>query len=212
MRNPLLFLVITFTALTLVGSAQIGHAALSDAQIQEAIEQTLSIRHPKDTPQWWKSLGPSTPQVIVSMYQNDQSIYHRIRLLEALAWFPENTQSIELLKKEAGANSNSSLRETAIRSLGRSQGIKAHGFLEKSLQNKNPRVRAAAGEALSEISSASSSRILHQFLSQEKQGWVVKQIQTHRAAIKIKRDESSSGNQLRTGSVNSTQVKSIRHF
>lgn len=188
-----LLLVIIFMSVSNLSGLKSSWATLTPGEIQDAIEQELSLRHPDHNGQWWRDLGPAASDVILSMYQNQNLLfYHRIRLLEALAWFPENKQAVELLKQEATSKTNLTLQETAIRALGRSQGVKVSEFLSQGFNSKFPRIRAASGEALSEIAHPEAEKLLTRFLSDEKQTWVVKRIHSHQRRRGLSTSESLS--------------------
>jgi hypothetical protein len=176
MFSPLLVAILLSTAFA---------EQTTDEGLEQSILVILKARHPKNQGDWWRGLGPRAPSVMMSLYQSSGSIYHRIRLIEALRWFTSPEVS-DFLKHEAERNPNPVIQETAIRSLGVSQGLKEKDFLEKSLQNKNPRTRAAAAQALSALTedgsmkqktSSSTARIPQSQTSQD----------TNKKAIRIDR-------------------------
>src|SRR5436305_8117694 len=109
-------------SLLLLMALPAGADSSTDA-IQHQIESVLAQRHPTDTPEWWRSLGPPAPAVIISMYQNTSHIYHRLRLLGALAWF-DDPVAVDFLKKQAESSGDDVVVSAAIKSVGISQGAK----------------------------------------------------------------------------------------
>src|SRR5947209_2862765 len=63
--------------------------AMTDTEIQNAVNGVIAQRHPTDTADWWRSLGAGAPHVIISMYESTTHIYHRLRLLQGLGWFDD---------------------------------------------------------------------------------------------------------------------------
>ena len=166
-------------------TATTSFAVMNEAEVREAIKQVLKVRHPVDGQDWWLSLGPSAPQAILSLYEEDRNVYHQIRLLGALAWFPDHLQAVALLKREAKNAPNPSVQEAAIRALGQSQGLKEQSFISNLTEHTSPRIRIAAGEALSDINHPEAADEVEKFLSQEKEEWVVRKIRTYQSSRNI---------------------------
>ena len=117
--------------------------ALTDLEIRNEIQGVLKIRHPSESAIWWKSLGPHAPNVIISLYQESQNIYHRVRLIDALSWY-DDPGAIEFLKNEAETQKNHVIQAAAVRAIGTSQGVKEREYLSDSLQNESLQVRKEA--------------------------------------------------------------------
>lgn len=159
------------------------HAARSAAEIRSAIEATLAQRHPTDTPEWWKGLGPEAVPVIIAMAQSTKTAYHRVRLVEALRNF-DDPAALAYLKQEAENPSKEGgqeiVRNTAIKSVAQSQGAKETDFLSKFLAHAAPQTRLDAAVSLKEIAEGSPearAKIeprLKEFESKEKTEWVLK--------------------------------------
>lgn len=174
--------------------------ALSDTEIEEQIHQILIQRHPMDTPEMWKSFGPTTPKVIRSMLEKTPSAYHRIRLTEALAWFPEDIASVTYLKDQADRTDNSTLRTAALRSLGRSQGSKELDTIAKYLNHEDPQTRYQAAASLKRMNDVKAAALLEKYQKEEKAGWIL---------AKLKGDLPQAGDLKPMRPVTSTTSKSV---
>lgn len=151
-------------------------AAMSDSEIEEAIQTTLDMRHPKDTGEWWKSLGPSAPKVIIAIYGKTSSTYRRLRLVGALAWFKDDPMAAEFLKTQARETSDDVIRNGAIQSLAIADGTKELDFIAGYLTHSDPQTRLAAAQALRDMNDPRASERVEKFLREEKLPWVVSRL------------------------------------
>lgn len=139
--------------------------------LQNQIQSVIQERHPTDTPDWWKGLGPQAPAVIMSMYQSSSHIYQRIRLVEGLGWFDDSTAT-QFLKEQAQNATDDVIRNASITSIAISQGAKEEDFIANFLQSDDPETRYTAASALKRIGDARSRELLTGYLSTEKLAWL----------------------------------------
>lgn len=153
---------------------QLDAASRSEPEIEEAIRNQLVQRHPNDTPEWWRALGPAAPRVIMRMADASTDIYHRTRLIGALAWFGESAEVAEFLKKQAQETEDTVIRNSALNSLGLSQGAAGVPVLESYLGDGNAQTRLAAARALQRIAKEDRAAkiALDEYLAREKVPWV----------------------------------------
>lgn len=161
------------TVLSCLGAILLNQNAMAktNAEIQEMIQEVLMDRHPADGPDWWRSLGSNAPVVIISMYESSSHTYQRIRLLQGLGWF--NTSEVgDFLKRQADHATDDVIRNTAIRSVGYSQGVQEIEFIAKFLENSDPQTRYTAAETLNRMNDPKAKQIVELYLSREKLGWI----------------------------------------
>src|SRR5690606_22072854 len=104
----------------------------------QRIRQVLMERHPTDGRDWWRALGPETPDVILSLYPETRNVNHRVRLVQALTWFPEHDGAARFLKEQAEAKANNPvLRRAAVKSVAISRGEREVEFLSKFLKEED---------------------------------------------------------------------------
>ena len=118
--------------------------------LEAKIRQELKTRHPENGAAWWKALGPLASVVILKLYKESDHTYEKLRLLEALSWFDDEAGT-ELLKATADRSQNGTFRNTALRSLARSQGVKEAEYIAGYMEHADPRTRLAAAKALKSI-------------------------------------------------------------
>jgi len=152
--------------------------AWTDGEIRESIEAILKVRHPNETRDWWRSLGAGTPRILISMFKAESSIYHQIRLVDAMAWF-DDPAVVEFLKDQAAHHENESVRRAAIRSVGLSQGVKEKAFLKQSLESSDPHARLVAAKLLRDFKNPAADQIVNEHLKTEKANWVSTGIRQH---------------------------------
>src|SRR4051812_42313460 len=126
--------LILFSVLSIFAGSITPAWALSESEIRSSIQSILKIRHPNESGEWWRALGPETPRIIVALYNEDGNIYHRIRLLDALAWFDDSTAT-QLLKQESQNEANQVIQSAALQSLATSQGGQEQEFLSKAMNS-----------------------------------------------------------------------------
>lgn len=152
-------------------SPMLGAFAKTDAEIEEMIQEALMERHPQDTPDWWRGLGPRAPQVIIGLYEHSTHTYQRLRLLQGLGWF-DSPEVSDFLKRQAEHAADDVIRTTAIRSVGYSQGVKEADFIAKFLENSDPQMRYAAAETLRQMKDVRALELVEQYLKREKLAWI----------------------------------------
>ncbi len=176
-RRPLIArlagLALVVSVLTAVPYAA---GARTDREIEQAISQLLVERHPNDTPDWWRGLGPQAPRVIIAMAERADDLYQRVRLVAALAHFPENARAVEYLREQAESTPEPVLREKAVRAIGISQGPKELDFLGKFLAHPDPQTRLAAAEALRGMDDAAAEARLEEYLKTEKAPFIAQRV------------------------------------
>ena len=149
--------------------------ARSEEEIRTAIEETLLQRHPTDTLEWWRTLGPMAPKVIISVYESKSHIAHRIKLLQGLSAF-DTSESVEFLKKQAQAASDDVIRTTSVKGVGVAAGARESEFLSKYLHHEDPQTRLTAAQALAAAAAQGDARarsMLEQFRREEKNSMVL---------------------------------------
>jgi len=153
--------------------------ALSESEIRSSIQGILKIRHPSETAEWWRALGPAAPAVIVSMYSSETNIYRRIRLLDALGWF-DDSQGTQLLKREAQNSANHVIQNAALQALATSQGAREQEFFSKVMDNDAPEARVAVGKGLISSRDTQAHLLAEEMMKKEKESWVTAKLQAHR--------------------------------
>ena len=146
-------------------------AAQTAASLKSKI--TDAIQDPNRAPraEFWRSLGKNAPKAILEIYRSDKNIHHRVRLLEAMGNFDAPAITAEL-KRETEDKSNSVVRNTAIRSLAQSQGMKEGAVLRTFLTHPDPQTRLQTAQALRRINDPTAQKAVDEFLAQEKTPWV----------------------------------------
>jgi hypothetical protein len=153
--------------------------ASSDEEIRNAIQVILKSRHPTENGEWWSSLGPNAPKIIMDLYSTDKSIYHKVRLMDALAWF-DDAAAANFMKKEGQNQTNQVLKNSAINSLIRAQGLKEKDFISKVLKDRNPHTRETAAMALIDLEDPKAGALVESYLKKEKVPWIASKIHYHR--------------------------------
>lgn len=183
--------------LALAAAAQLGLGAVSgpaagaaysrtEAELEEAVRETLMSRHPDDTPEWWRGLGPAAPKVLMRMYEGESSVYHRMRLIEGLSAFVDDASAVGFIKEQADRTSEDVIRNNAIRMIGLTHYPKAGGgggagsagsdeedWLSHHLSHPDPHTRVAAATALRRAGSRAALAKVDRFMAEEKLPWVV---------------------------------------
>jgi hypothetical protein len=146
-----------------------------DTKLRAEIRQAVRGRHAEESADWWKERGPTAPRVITSLYTAETNTHTKLRLLGALSYF-DDAETVGFLKKEAKETTNSVVRQTAIRALVQSQGMKESEFVTGFLQNPDPRTRLATAEALQRLGDAGAQQTVDNYLKTEKETWVVERV------------------------------------
>ena len=167
----------------------------TDAELEKTISEALSVRHPTEGPDWWRSLGPTAPGVIIRMYEASDQIYQRLRLLEALAWF-DDSASVEFLKLQADRTAYDVLRNAAIRSVGIARGAKEEEFVSQFLKHPDPQTRIAAAETLKRMNDSRADKVLETYLGDEKTPWITARLKGEAVLPKRLKITSSSDDRL----------------
>ncbi|OFZ53354.1 MAG: hypothetical protein A2428_10350 [Bdellovibrionales bacterium RIFOXYC1_FULL_54_43] len=172
-----------------------GAWSATDAELEKTISEALSVRHPTEGADWWRSLGPNAPRVIIRMYEASDQIYQRLRLLEALAWFDDST-SVEFLKLQAERTADDVLRNAAIRSVGIARGANEEEFVSKFLKHPEPQTRLAAAETLKRMNDSRADKILEKYLNEEKTPWITARLKGEAVVQRRLKITSSSDDRL----------------
>ncbi len=171
----LMFNKLIFAAVVLCFSLNPTGEAYSktDFEIDEEIQNVVSQRHPKDTPEWWRGLGPTAPRVMIALYEKSDQTYVRLRLVEGLAYFSEDSKAVEFLKQQADLTSDDVIRNSAIRSVGISQGAKEIDFVSKYLHHTDAQTRLMAAQTIQGINDPQVKTLLEQYKKEEKAKWII---------------------------------------
>lgn len=151
--------------------------ALSDTEIDNAIQTELMNRHPSDKGEFWTDLGPTAPDNIIQKYLKSDNPYHKTRLLAGLGFFPENSKATEFLKEQAEETKDSVIRNTAIRSIAHSQGVNEFDFLSRFLKSEDPQTRLATAQALQKMNDPRAKALVDTFMQAEGNSWIKDQLQ-----------------------------------
>lgn len=141
--------------------------AWNDEELKNIIQNTIQMRHPRESGSWWRSLGPRAPKVIIQMYQGEGNIYYKLRLMDALAWFDDEDASF-LIKKEIKNQTNQVIKNSAIFSLIQSQGLRERGLITQLLEGRNPHNRVVALRALKSLKNNAVQEFIKPYLVEEK--------------------------------------------
>ncbi|MBY0469593.1 HEAT repeat domain-containing protein [bacterium] len=170
-RGHFILLVLVFTSiLTLTMDSGFSK---TPQEIQQEISTVLMMRHSPAQADWWLRLGPGTSSVILSMYQSTTDAYRRVRLLEGLAWFSDDAEAVRFLKQQADGSDNTTVRNSAIKAVGQSQGVKEADFISKFLKSEDGQTRVAAARALMAMDDAGAQKLVDDYQKTEKQAWVL---------------------------------------
>ncbi len=189
-KNLYVHLIISLLLLFFSSAFASDSNSRSDGILEESILEVIRMRNSKESPEWWRSLGPAAPKAILSLYRKTNSTYIKIRLLEALRWFDDSTAT-DLMKNEFEQNRNELIRAAAIRAIGMSQGMKEAQLIERALKNSSGRLRVAAAQGLLGTTDSEAHQMVDRFLLGEKQEWVVRKVLQRRNVLKGTEDENS---------------------
>ena len=148
--------------------------ARADA-LEDSIQGALMSRHPTDTRDWWRGLGESGPVTakIIEISQADGNTYHRLRLIEALGWFPESAAAVDFIKQQGQTTPDDVIRNAAVKTVGISQGAREEEFIAKYLAHPDPHTREVAAEALRRVGTPRAKERVERFLKEVKTPWLV---------------------------------------
>ncbi len=146
--------------------------ALNETEIRDAVESAIRMNHPHENGNWWKSLGPKTPDILISLYRADATLYEKIRLIDGMAWF-DTPEVVAFLKSEYESNSNDVIKTAAVRSIVISQGMKEETFINKALLSADPRMRMGIGKILSASWDPKARKRVERMIANEKTDWVL---------------------------------------
>ncbi|OFZ00828.1 MAG: hypothetical protein A2070_03850 [Bdellovibrionales bacterium GWC1_52_8] len=150
------------------------------AGVRQQIEMVIRMRHPTDTRDWWLALGPQAPGVIIQMVEAPEyreNTLHKMRLLQGLSWFAQDSTALDFLKQQAQTTNEELVRQSVIEAVGITQGPKEAEFISKFLLSTDPQTRLAAAEALKRMKDPRASRLLEAHIPNEKMPWVLDRIQ-----------------------------------
>jgi hypothetical protein len=147
-------------------------AAHSELDLENRITQLISDPQARMSPEDWKSLGPHAAATLLSLYQRDTNTFHRIRLLEALAWVEPDLEATAFMKEQAQLAKNDLLRSAALESLAISRGDEEEAFLSGFLRDEDPQIRFSAAHALGHLPGAMARSRLEHYLKEEKLPWI----------------------------------------
>src|SRR5580765_4933651 len=116
-------ILLVFATLPIASHAEGSSEPLDETQVRSKVAEALQGRHTDQSADWWHGLGSGAPRVIASMYESEPRTHRKLRLLGALGYY-DDAGGVALLKREAQTTKNSVVRQTAIRALTQSQGMK----------------------------------------------------------------------------------------
>lgn len=157
-------------------SIDVSQAQTNESEIQEKVEAVLSSRHPSETDFWWRSLGPSAPQILIKMYQEKTSTYHKMRLIDGLRAFKDHPDAVQFLLKELGEQKQSAIRKNLIESVIAQNSPGALQAVEPFLSDEDPQVRFVTARALKRLNTSEAKSMLSLYQQNEKQSWIVKRL------------------------------------
>lgn len=147
-----------------------------ERKLRDTIEQAIVSQGKRNNARWWKELGSNAPSVIIKMYNESASRLEKIRLIEALGHY-DLPNGVNFLKGEVARTKNNVIRQVAIRSLSRSQGIKEIEFYLSLLSHHDPHTRLEAALSLKRTNDPNALMELRHFTSNEKTEWLVKRLE-----------------------------------
>jgi hypothetical protein len=147
--------------------------AMTDGEIEEAIQNTIAQRHPKDDASFWRGLGPSAPRIMISMYERAGSLYQRLRLVEALGYFGDAPVAMEFARRQAENAREDVVRNGAIKAVGAGQGAAAVEFVSRYLGHEDAQTRLTAAQTLRKIDDPQARARVDRFMKEEKAAWLV---------------------------------------
>ena len=148
--------------------------ALTDGEVRESIQTVLSTRHPQENADYWRSLGPNAPDVIIALYKEEKNVFKKVRLIDALAWY-DSANATYFLKQESENSANQVLQRSALRALAIAQGSREEEFLSHELDKSSPSTRVSVGKALRRRG-ASEREVAKRLVQREKNEWVKQQL------------------------------------
>ncbi len=155
--------------------------ARTETELRRIIDGALAQQHPKESGDWWRSLGPDAPKTMITMYRESDHIYERMRLLHALGWF-DDPQAVDFLKSEAQGTEEDVIRNAAIRAVATSQGAKESEWVAGFLKHADADTRYATAEALQAMNDAGANEKVQAHLSREKVGWIGQKLKQEQVA------------------------------
>ncbi len=130
-------------------------AAVSGAEEKSAKEKLmflLSDRHYHPSEKEVKDLGPAVTSALREIAMDESElIFRRVRAVYALGYFDDDDTSLFLQNAASVRGQLPAVRWSAIRSLARSRGDDAVGFISGYLKDDNRFTRRVAGISLKKI-------------------------------------------------------------
>lgn len=148
--------------------------ARTDDEIREVVQTLIRDRHPSDTPAHWLNLGPRAPAILMAMYESENSIYRRMRMLEGLGAFTGDAAARDFVKRQAEQNPSEVVRHAALRSIGQNQGKQEEEWLGGFAKSENPHTRLLAAQLLRKVGTESAQAKVAALMGDEKTPWVLK--------------------------------------
>ena len=176
LRIPVMALLLLATG---SAGAELSRAPSPEETIRRQVSLVIHERHPTDTPEWWRGLGPDAPPVLMAMYGETRNTHERTRLLLGLGWFGEDPAAVEFVKRETLKTDNKALRRAGVRSVGAAGRPEDTGFLAGFLEDADPDMRLAAAVALSARKGDESAEgALERFRENEKSPRLLERLDT----------------------------------
>ncbi len=128
-----------------------------------------------DEAEKWRALGPGASHEMIRLFSHVQKKTKQLEILQGLGALNE-PEGVAFLKQEAKNDENKVARLTAIRALGRAQGVQAKDFVASFLKDPDPQTRFAAAETLKKMNDPAAQKILERYESHEKTKWIVERL------------------------------------
>ena len=161
-----------------------------ESYIREQVGQIIRERHPSDSRDWWRALGPTAPGIMIRMYHETDRMEHRMRLVSGLSWF-DTAEVRDFLVDEAKGTDQTGIRIEAVKSLGQSQGTKSLDRMQEFLKHKDANTRLAAARALNRMMmqlrgerAKEVKEVLEKYLEREPLSWIKMSLAGHVPKVK----------------------------
>ncbi len=127
-------------------------AGAEERPVKDRLKMLLSDRHYHPSEKAVKDLGPAVTSALREIAMDESElIFRRVRAVYALGYFDDDDTSLFLQNAASVRDQLPAVRWSAIRSLARSRGDDAVGFISGYLKDDNRFTRRVAGISLKKI-------------------------------------------------------------
>jgi hypothetical protein len=152
------------------------HAAKTEAEIRQSIQELIIQRHPVIPQGFWEGLGSEAPPILRKMYSESKNPVHQSFLIDGLSHF-HDPATAEFLKVKASTSQNDVTRKKFLGAVIRSEGEAAFDFVEPYLKDESPHVRLTVAMGLKEYAQNDKIKArLDAFRKSEKKPWVTQEL------------------------------------